>query len=383
MQHSNALMTTSSFDRISSVVATGNTLSVSTQPLNNFRVQTLGGNIVQGQINKIRVAEIMFPYDIPTIVQYQNDLLPITVISVNGATGAYTDASFNVVVTPGFYKATELASAISGQFAGLSPTLANLTCAVDPVSNAIYFRNTGVFAGGAGDTNYVYAFTPITGQRQLNGSANINFWSVPTLLWSLGFKNLYASTAAYAGLQTPNEAQLPLLVPSGYPTVAPYPRAPAGAMFQAIVGTPFVGAYTQYIDICSPALCQAQYVRDGNTNQTVIRRDLLARVYIASEVSTATADPVGTAPFIIHRQFKNAKIMKWTVERSVDSIDLALYDQYGQPLPAVTPIAQVGTVPAGFVPIAATGYSGSRDFAITFLVDEHDEGMSPNLGYTA
>jgi hypothetical protein len=150
-----------------------------------------------------------------------------------------------------------------------------------------------------------------------------------------------------------------------------------------MVGTPYVGAYTPYIDICSPSLCQAQYVRDGNTNQNTIRRDLIARVYIASEVSTYTADPPGTRPFIIHRQFKNAKIMKWTAERSIDSIDLALYDQYGQPLPDATPIAQVGSVPAGYVPVAATGYSGSRDYAITFLVDEHDETMSPNVGYTS
>ena len=379
MQHSNALMATSSFDRISSsVVVSGGITAVSVinQPFNNFRVQTLGGNIVQGQINKIRVAEVYLPYDTPTIVQYQNDLLIIQVLSVDGATGAFTDASFNVVVPPGFYTATELAAAISGQFAGLSATLANLTCSVDPFTNAIVFTNTGVF-NNAG-TNYVYLLAPISGQRQLTTATNPNFWSVPTLLWSLGFKNLYASAALYAGLQLPDEAQLPLLVPSGYPTVAPYPRAPAGAMFQAIVATPFVGAYTQYIDICSPSLCQAQYVRDGNTNQTVIRRDLVARVYIASEVSTVTADPPGCRPFIIHRQFKNAKIMKWTAERSIDNIDLALYDQYGQPMPVATPILDISGIA-----ISATGYSGSRDYAITFLVDEHDETKSPNLGYTA
>lgn len=378
MQHSNALMATSSFDRLSSNIGVSNTLSVTTQPLNNFRVQTFGGNIVQGQINKIRVAEVYLPYDTPTIVQYQNDLLRIEVITVDGATGANSFAIFNVVVPPGFYTATELAAAISGQFAALSGTLANLTCTVNTTTNAIVFTNTGVFNGGAGIPNYLYALQPISGQRQLSGSSNLNFWAVPTLLWTLGFKNLYSAMSAYSGLQTPDDTQLPLLVPSGYPTVAPYPRSPPGSFFQAIVATPFVGAYTQYIDICSPSLCQAQYVRDGNTNQNIIRRDLVSRVYIASEVSTTTGDPPGTRPFIIHRQFKNAKIMKWTIERSIDSIDLALYDQYGQPLPTSGPTTVVGAIPT-----TATGYSGSRDYAITFLVDEHDETMEHNVGYMA
>ena len=67
--------------------------------------------------------------------------------------------------------------------------------------------------------------------------------------------------------------------------------------------------------------------------------------------------------------------MKWTAERSIDSIDLVLYDQYGQPMPDATPIAQVGAVP-----VEQTGYSGSRDYAITFLVDEHDKTLEPNDG---
>jgi len=72
--------------------------------------------------------------------------------------------------------------------------------------------------------------------------------------------------------------------------------------------------------------------------------------------------------------------MKWTAERSIDSIDLTLYDQYGQPIansPAIY-IADISTIP-----VASIAYSGARDFAITFLVDEHDMTMEHNVGYTA
>jgi hypothetical protein len=347
-------------------------------------VQTLGGNIIQGQVNKIRVGEIYLPYDVPSIVQYSNDLMTVYVYTVDGATGTGSVADLtNILVTPGFYTATELKTAISAQLTSAGALYANLVCEVDPVTNAIYFRNVGTWT--AVGNNYLYALLPISGTRSLSSSVNINDWEVPTLVWSLGLKSLYSRIGIVR--QWPDDllssAPLPVLVPVSYPNVAPNPVFQAGSFFQAIVGTPYNGAYTPYIDICSPSLCQAQYVRDGNTNQNTIRRDLIARVYVASEVSTTTADPPGARPFIIHRQFKNAKIMKWTAERSIDTIDLNLYDQYGQPLPDATPIAQVGTVPAGYVPIAATGYSGSRDYAITFLVDEHDEGLEHNVGYRA
>lgn len=364
MQHSNALMATSSLDRISG--ANGLTY----QPYNNFKVQTLGGNIIQGQVNKIRVAEVFFPYDIPTVVLNKNDAIVFNVVVVTGATGAIVSQTpVSVVIAPGFYNATELVGEIS---LALPLSMADLTIDVDPKSGAIYMINSGVW-DPVGPNNI---FIPYATPGALSPTAIIDS---PALLWTMGFRNLFA------GLGFPNPPNWPYppilpatlaLVPENYPNVAPNPVFP-GRVYQAIVGTPYVGSYTQYIDICSPSLCQAQYVRDGNTNQTVIRRDLIARVYIASETSTTTADPPGTRPFIIHRQFKNAKIMKWTAERSIDSIDLALFDQYGLPIPS-TPTNFIMDI-SGASPIA---YNGCRDFAITFLVDEHDETKEHNNGYT-
>ena len=372
----NAMMASSSFDRVRSNQRPNGYLTVNSQPLTNFTVRTDGGNIIQGQINKIRVGEIYFPYDIPSVVRYQNDVLSVYVIQVDGATGTATVGDANVVFAPGFYTATELQAVITADLATMGAAFANLVCAVDVKTNAITFSNTGTWANPG--TNYMYVIAAVPGSQQVTGAYNSNIWQVPTALWSLGFKSLYARVGNISQdwpISVLSVPPGPVLVPFGYPNVAPNPIFPSSAVFRAIVGTPYVGAYTQYIDICSPSLCQAQYVRDGNTNQTTIRRDLIARLYIASEISTYTTDPPGTRPFIIHRQFKNPKIMKWTAERSIDSIDLVLYDQYGQPMPDATPIAQVGAVP-----VEQTGYSGSRDYAITFLVDEHDKTLEPNDG---
>ena len=365
MAHSNALMATSSLDRIS-----GTNEAIISQPYNNFKVQTLGGNIIQGQVNKIRVAEVLFPYDIPTVVAGKNDTIIFDVVDIS----ANGDISFNfisVTVAPGFYTAAELASAFS---LALPASMADLTVAVDPITQCIYMVNSGVWDPSGNNK----IFIPYGGQP--GAPAKENIFDSPSLLWTMGFRNLYARLGFSPSWPSAIITGGLALVPDGYPNVAPVLVFPADRTFQAIVGASYTGLYTQYIDLCSPSLCQAQYVRDGNTNQTVIRRDIIARIYISNETSTQGTDPIGTRPFVIHRQFKNPKVMKWTAERSIDSIDLALFDQYGQPIPNIpaSAIADLSTIP-----VASIAYSGARDFAITFLVDEHDATMEHNIGYTA
>ena len=167
------------------------------------------------------------------------------------------------------------------------------------------------------------------------------------------------------------------LIPTSYPSPPPAQmydfNADVNSAFVSIVGAPFTGLYTDYIDITSPQLCQAQYVRDGNTNQGSNHRDLAIRLYVADETSMDLTANYGR-PFTIHRQFKNTKIMKWTVDRSIDSIDLQLFDQYGNPLPN-NPKFNITSLST---PLANTGFAGSNDFNITFTVDEHSDTKVTN-----
>lgn len=406
MQHSNALMATSSFDRLSGTRDLSGNVITQWQPYSNFRVQTLGGNIIQGQINKIRVAEILFPYNIPTIMDTafssavglgqttneatDNSFFEIVYYRVTaqgaGVAPIITTAVVNTTVESGYYTGTELAAAIQAILTaeevpvGITP--GTFTATFDTVTGSIVLRNNSTWSDVSGTDNFFLELTydPVSGTQ-----VSIN---QPNLLWTMGLRDIYARyPPVYIpnfGLApvTPDETRSPLLAPKNYPNVAPLPIIPTGYAPTIIVCSPYTGCYTQYIDICSPSLCQAQYVRDGNTNQKVIRRDLIARVYIASDNSVPLTNPAGSRPFTIHRQFKNAKVMKWTAERSIDNIDLALYDQFGNQLPAIPPTLS-STQNPGNVDLNDILQGQPSDFAITFLVDEHDETMEHNYGYTA
>ena len=74
--------------------------------------------------------------------------------------------------------------------------------------------------------------------------------------------------------------------------------------------------------------------------------------------------------------FPVPKVMKWTADRSIDAIDLALYDMYGQPIPNIS----------GQYDLFGTKYTtflaGPRDYAITFHVHEPtDQIQNENVGY--
>jgi len=397
-------MATSSFDRLNSSVDASGNLKAIWQPYSRFRVQTLGGNIIQGQINKIRVAEVMFPYAIPTIINSAGDPtlgggvglgqpnqtsadnadLQWSYISILPNVGhTVVEAAGGMYLNTGYYTGTELAAAINTEIESQKPAgypVGGFTVTYDTDTQSIVVRNNTVWNDLS--ENYLYNFTLLYNR---NSISPIN---QPNALWNLGLRDLFTQyppirhDSVLPPTVPPTLNLTPTLVPRGYPNAAPYPVFPVGYAPNIIVASTYTGVYTQYIDICSPSLCQAQYVRDGNTNQAVIRRDLIARVYITSDISTPLNNPAGSRPFIIHRQFKNAKVMKWTAERSIDSIDLTLYDQFGNPLPIVPPCLSAAQNPGGvFTNVILQ--SQPSDYALTFLVDEHDETLEHNVGYMA
>lgn len=374
MQHPNATMATSSLDRISGTQA--NPLS---QPYNNFRVQTAGGNIIQGQINKIRVAEIMFPYNIPTIVTDRNDTMSVSFQTFTVGTGASADLPYSLTVPPGYYTGTELAAAVQTALNTLMTgapgwPAGTITATFDTTNQAIVLRNTTTYDGTtAGAVNYFFGWAPDTPATSSSINANPNSFNTQDLTYTMGFRNYFANNPVV--IPAPLTVYPNCLAPLNYPGAGTFAGINYASYSNAVVGAQYTGRYTDWVDLCSPALCQAQFVRDGNTNQGSVHRDLICRLYVATEISTFLTDPVGSRPFVIHRQFKNAKVMKWTADRSIDAIDIQLYDMFGQTLP----------IPQFFVagvPAAQTASSGAADFGITFLVDEPGaEQQNENVGY--
>jgi hypothetical protein len=365
----NAMMVTGAFDRIS-----GTRNEPIYQEYNNFTVRTVGGNIIQGQVNRIKVTEVMFPYAIPTIINFKDDIdAANNVIVINSVTQTFSGAGTisttsstarQVTLPVGFYTGLEIATAIQAIITAGGPVFAGLDVTWDDTTNRISWTNTNVWSGADAAPNYFYnILIYATG----NNNPQIQLQK-PRLAWTLGLRSMAAKYPAIApsnaAATSPQFASplTPWLTPTGYPNAAgvsvpALPVWPAPYASSVIVGSPYSGRYTDFIDIVSHNLCGAQYVRDGNTNQNTVRRDIVARLYVADEVSLAGNYETGSRPFLIHRQFKSPKTMYWNVERSIDSIDLQLYDMYGQPLPT-----GVGLGPG------VVGDPG--DYAVTFQVEE-------------
>jgi hypothetical protein len=369
----NANVVTSSLDRIS-----GSVLAPNTQAYNNFRIQTSGANIIQGQINKFSLTELMFPYDIPTVITGVNDQLFIgirilTIAGDGSVINPENPTEVPVTIPPGFYTATEMASTINTE---LGTIATGLTCTLNAVENCLSFNNINVWNATPGGNNYVYNIYP----GSLLGVLDAKIFNKPQLLWTLGFRTLLSNFPVIpcATPPTPPAVGEPLgvsLVPLNTPIPVLNAYCPNGGV-QAITGVCYSGAFTNYIDIVSPSLTQAQYVRDSTTSQGTAKKDVIARVYVCDNVSLATSNNVGSRPFVIYRIFPCPKVMKWTVDRSLDAIQLELYDMYGLPLPPVqTYTGQV--LGAGATQLGVS----CRDYAITLHIHEPDETMEPNVGY--
>ena len=259
---------------------------------NALKFNAEGQNIIQGQVHSVSVNEVNFPYDIPNVNQGYN------VFSLTSA--GTSPARIAVTVPVGFYSATELVNEINLDISGSYAT--PVTYADLPIFG--YNPNNNTFFIEAPATpsspNYGAWFlsSPYTFPVGVIGATST---LGKDLLSIMGFK----------------KGQSPVIGPS-------VPLLAAGAATLQ---------FTQYIDICSPLLCQYQYFRDGSTTNLARRSDVVCRLYVSNNV--ATQEEEGTRPFVIHRQFNNARVMRWSAESSVGQIDVNLFDDCGQPLQTV------------------------------------------------
>lgn len=281
---------------------------------NNCKFNAVNQNIIQGEIKEIAVSEVNFPYDIPNIQvgaggpgsAGSTNIFYLNLLDVAGGVVQYT---LEIVLPIGFYTGLELATAIN--IAIENAAIADgIPSAADNVPRCSYVDSSNVFAFAEpraptaplyrGVWQFISSYTFPNGNP---GSTN-----------RLG-KDIF-SLMGYSPDQNP---QIDMDVNPG---VDLFPFVAAGA-------APLV--FTQYIDICSPQLCKFQYFRDGSTTNLARRSDVICRLYIANNVATS-GPPDGTRPFVINRQYQNARVMRWTADNSVGTIDIQLYDDVGQPL---------------------------------------------------
>lgn len=258
---------------------------------NNAQFNANNQNIIQGQIHSVSVAEVNFPCDIPNIQAGYNFFAMLNVGPPNYA--------LVVTIAPGFYTGTELATAIN--VASTAAGAANVPAIVaGDIPQCIYNVITNRFT---------FTSPPAPSAPRF---AVWNFTSPSTFPAALNLvSQLYKDILSIMGYYTDQD-----------PAVGP------GAFLTFVSGSAPL-TFTQYIDICSPQLCQYQYFRDGSTTNLARRSDVICRLYISNNV--ATQEDEGTRPFVILRQFNNARVMRWSGS-SVGSMSIQLFDDVGQPL---------------------------------------------------
>lgn len=275
---------------------------------NNALYNAVNQNLVQGQIHSVSVNEVNFPYDIPNI-----QTLTSSFSLYNGPLGppGQGNPGLDVTVPVGFYTGTELATAVTNAMIAAGATAIPPFLAAD-MPTCIY-----------DNTSNRFSFVPSVNAEQWILSSSFTF----------PFVYVYEGQAQLAKLSPLGKDIFSLMGFVKDNNLQPTLTGPAPAP-PSIVGNIVSGSapltFTQYIDICSPELCQYQYFRDGSTTNLARRSDVICRLYISNNV--ATQEEEGTRPFVINRQFNNARVMRWNAGSSVGSMSIQLYDDVGQPL---------------------------------------------------
>ena len=312
------LLTLNSADR-TQTSAPGSSGGVSKQPWNKFLLQR-PQNLMEAFATRISVAEIRFPWYIPNINSANNTIWMRAEADTPG--NPYT--LYTIAIPDGFYTLPQIITAINTEILLLNP----------PALNSPTFSLSGnqvvVSPGpGSGSRFNLYWFNPY---NNTNTPSENQYLTNPSLASTLGFNYVQVSG-------------------EGSNTTQP------------LQGNITDGLYTQYVDIVSEKLNYYSHVKDGSSSNNT-NRALICRLYLSDEASIAQQSPVGTTPFVIHRQFKTPKQVMWNKQAVIDAIDVSVIDQYGQlvPLPVVKN-AQGGT------PASTTG--SYPDFQITLLASEN------------
>ena len=251
---------------------------------NNFLI-TSPGALIYGYIHRIAVSQIQLQYNIPTICFNRNDRLAIFSLT----TGV------DLVQIPfGFYTPDEFASTLTALFAA--------TPALVPLGLNVQYDLLRGFTFTS-QTNIQFAFpTP-----ELLLGSNISQDVINIILKTYKTFGINVENSEIAGLVTDTQVSFE------YPNFL----------------------YTPYIDIYSDILTNYQTVKDTNTSVEK-PKGLVARIYLSGVGSpqyTTGTQALGSSPFIMTADLNTPKIIQWSPDVAVPSLDFQLRDCYGDLIP--------------------------------------------------
>jgi hypothetical protein len=260
------------------------------QPWNNFLVQK-PGYLLQSFARRIGVVEVNFPWGIPNVTSANNTF---TILNQT------TTTSHLITVPVGFYSGSTLATAVNAQIAAVITT---------DTPTVAWSSSTNSFTISANGGSYLLSADPS------GVTTNVYFYSNANLLKTMGF-SLAQTNFSFSGTQTLQGSATQIL-------------------------------YTQYVDIVSDKLHYNNEVQDGSSSNIKSQVSVLCRIFCSDESSNNTMT-TGQAPFVIHRQFRNPKMLKWNSNAMVDWFQIQVYDEYGNLVQLPAAVSTTGTTNASY-----------------------------------
>jgi len=312
----NAILAISSTDRYITNIG-GNT----NQPRNNVLEAEFYGTgsdsnqflisapnaLMNGYIDRIIISQIQIQYNLPTVIPRQNDIFVLGIETSVGS-AQFTLQKFDIPY--GFYSPDELAAVIAARL--------NQSSGID---FTVFYSQSG------GPTIPVgFQWATSSGRR------------------------FYFVTPAVLRISNYTESEVSAIL-KFYKLVGMDRQNSLPETIQASNSAP-VFLYTPYIDILSDALTNYQKLKDTDSS-TSRRKGLIARMYLSgvgnpqpTSVSyydrgidpenpeafrpiIVPSEALGSKPFVLTFDLNSPKIINWTPDVAVNSLDFELRDCYG------------------------------------------------------
>jgi hypothetical protein len=257
------------------------------QNYNNFRLQK-SQPLLQGGFQRLAVSEVTMNYNIPNINNYTNFMW---VGALNDTIPGFVYRK--VVITNGYYTGTALATEVETKL------------------NAAFTGTGFAFAVAYSDTSFGFSISTLLTRPGLTAT------SEPIVVYP------YDPT-----LSPPSNVGTTLLNVMGFNPKTNFNYCSQQGSNQGLSSVGASLLYTKYIDIVSNKLTYYQKVIDQNSRRSG-GSNVICRFYITDNAGLPTFSP---SPYILTRQFNNAKSIRWDKNTAIDWCDISLLDDSGRPL---------------------------------------------------
>jgi len=252
---------------------------------NNFILQSQSAYIY-GYIKKIVVSQIQIQYGVPTV---NTDLNDVFYIGDGNSPFVLTE----IGLPNGFYTPDELAAVMQQTIRAEIPAFTTFTVS--------FVENEGFVFQTQNPAQSFYFPSPL----ELEFVENLNQREINAVL----------KTYRLIGMTVANSLDFTAVIQrsSNYPNFL----------------------YTPYIDIYSDTLTNYQKIKDTDTTISN-QKGLVARAYVSGVGNPQTINgdtALGSSPFTVTLDLNSPKVIRWTPDVTVTSIDIQLKDQYGELLP--------------------------------------------------